>query len=326
MPKNKSASVRYRAIDKRLRRKFRPYPTMEELIEAVEEVTDSTISVSSIQKDLNAMRYDTQLGYFAPIKFSKANKGYYYDDPEYSIEGFGLNEDDISSIQMAAAMLNQFRGTEFFKEFESVVDKIIARTQIASNQEMEGKIQLEKAPYYAGSDLINPILEHIRNKDVITFTYQKFNDSKSKQYTIHPYVLKEYRNRWYVTGFEMDSKMIKTFGLERIADMKVETDIKYFEDPDFDPINYYKFALGITTSDSRPLDIVLSFSPQVSDYIRTQPWHESQKELENSKKEYRISLRLVPSMELVMQILSYGKDVKVISPESLKQEVEKRRG
>lgn len=325
MPKNKSAAVRYRAIDKRLRRKYRPYPTMQDLIEAVEEVTDSSISVSSIQKDLNAMRYDSRLGYFAPIKFSKAHQGYYYEDPEYTIEGFSLNENDISSIQFAASMLNQFRGTEFFKEFESAVDKIIARAQIVDSQEMQGKIMLEKAPYYSGSYLINPLVEHIRNKDVISFNYTKFNDSKSKLHTIHPYVLKEYRNRWYVTGYEVEGKMIKTFGLERMADVKVESSLKFYEDPAFDAASYFRFALGITTATGDPLDIILAFSPEVSEYIKTQPWHESQKEIADTKEEYRISLKLVPSMELVMQILSYGKDVKVVAPESLRKEVEKKK-
>ncbi len=325
MPKNKSAAVRYRAIDKRIRRKFRPYPTMQDLIEAVEEVTDSTISVSSIQKDLNAMRYDSRLGYNAPIRFSKTHAGYFYEDPDYTIEGFSLNENDISSIQFAASMLNQFRGTEFFKEFESAVDKIIARAQIVENQEMEGKIQLEKAPYYSGSYLINPLVEHIRNKDVISFSYTKFNDSKSKPHSLHPYVLKEYRNRWYVTGLDVESGIIKTFGLERMNDVKVDLSLKFFEDPSFDPSEYFRFALGITTAGGAPLDIVLSFSPEVSEYIKTQPWHESQKELSDSKKEYRISLKLVPSMELIMQILSYGKDIKVISPESLRKEVENKK-
>lgn len=325
MPKNKSAAVRYHAIDKRIRRKFKPYPSMQELIEAVEEVTDSSISESSIEKDLRAMRTDSRLGYFAPIKFSKTHGGYFYEDPEYSIDKFNVNEDDISAIQMAIGILQQFRNTDFFKDFEGLVDKMMVRTETFNNSEIRDRIQLEKAPSYSGQAMIAPLIEFIRNKDVVEFTYTKFSDAKSVVHSVHPYVLREYRNRWYLTGFDDASKQVKTFGLERMKDLKA-SEIKYYADPDFDPHTFFSNTLGITTMHGmEPSEVILSFSRTVSEFIRTMPWHESQKELADTPKEYRISLKLTPSMELVRQILSYGNEVKVIEPKSLKAEVEKRK-
>jgi predicted DNA-binding transcriptional regulator YafY len=326
MPKNKNAAIRYRIIDKMLRNKFRPYPTKEDLLNAILEHTDGTldVSASTLEKDIVAMKSPDLFN--APIEYNRTHGGYEYTDKDFSIDGIPLNDDEISAIEFAAGILKQFQGTEFMQEYESAIEKIFAKINVRKNPEIETVIQIEKAPTRTGSEFISPLIQFILERCAVQFEYKKFSTDRSKIYTVHPYLIKEYRNRWYLIGLEDLSKEIRTFGLERMTVLNIASGIKFIKDPAFNAESYFKHALGITIfNNQQPEEIELSFSPEVAQYIESQPWHESQQEIAKNEREYRIKLKLMPSMELVRQVLSYGNQVKVIKSEWLKREVEGKR-
>ena len=67
--------------------------------------------------------------------------------------------------------------------------------------------------------------------------------------------------------------------------------------------------------------IVLIFDPNQAPFIKSQPWHQSQKIISDSKKEFKIELTVIPSYELKAQILSYGATVEVLKPSHLREEM-----
>src|SRR5690554_5928405 len=69
----------------------------------------------------------------APIKYSKRYKGYYYEDPNFTINEKPLSEDDIASIQFALSTLSQFKETEMFQQFGFALNKIIDRVNLDSD-------------------------------------------------------------------------------------------------------------------------------------------------------------------------------------------------
>ena len=98
MPANKYALLRYRIIDDCLTNKARKFPTKEDLQYACEQAlygsSGERVSVSTIEKDMWAMKNESELGYYAPIAYSKLEKGYYYTDPEYTIKEISLSEEN----------------------------------------------------------------------------------------------------------------------------------------------------------------------------------------------------------------------------------------
>jgi len=109
MPANKNALIRYKTIDRCLRNRFRRW-TIDDLTEAcsdalleMEGITKG-VSVRTVQGDLQMMRSD-KLGYNAPIEVF--DRVYYrYADPNYSINGMPLTEDDCRLLQQAVEMLD----------------------------------------------------------------------------------------------------------------------------------------------------------------------------------------------------------------------------
>ena len=118
--------------------------------------------------------------------------------------------------------------------------------------------------------------------------------------------------------------IVKTFGLDRLSSLDI-TNVKFKRPDNFDIHEYYKYSFGIITPEDDPLDIILSFTPFQGKYIKTMPLHESQEILVDDEKELRIKLKLSVTIDFIMELLSYGKNMKVISPDSLKEMIRKEK-
>lgn len=320
MPKNKNAFIRYRIIDTALRNRHKKYPTKKELIDACSGL--GTVSERTIDKDIYDMKNDEELGYFAPIEYDRKHNGYCYTDPDYSINKIPLKQEDLYALEFACSLLKQFEGIGPVKQFMQSVSKIedfISMRRIAG-ESLDEVIQTEKSLSQKGNEYLGPLLHAIKEKQVLVLHYQRFGESAIKHYTYHPYVLKEYRNRWYVTGKDEGKNRIITFALERIKE--VLTTKQYFEvDVSFSAKNFFKHSFGISViSEYKPEKVVLQFEPSESPYIKSQPLHQTQQIVAETEKAFIISLEVIPSYELKAQILSYGDKVEVLEPESLRKE------
>ncbi|MBX7051850.1 MAG: WYL domain-containing protein [Flavobacteriales bacterium] len=332
MPANKYALLRYRIIDRCLTNQGKPFPTREDLRQACEEALfgsgSDAISLSTIDKDIWAMKNESELGYFAPIKYSKGDGGYYYEEEGYTISELSLGDDDLEAIRFAAATLDQFRDVPIFKQYESAIEKIINRVNISTNpadKTLDQFVQFEKSTVSLGNEFLGPLLDHIRSRKSIRIQYRKFQDDKVKEYELHPYLLKEYHNRWYLVAMDADHAKIRTFGLERIAHLETG-DRKFTPDKSFNADLFFKYSIGITERSDKPQDIVLSFDPVPGKFLLTQPIHPSQHIISEQKNNMVIGLKVLVTPELISFILSYGAQVKVLKPSSLRQEIKKQLG
>ena len=323
MPANKEAFLRYRIIDECLRNRQKQFPSLRDIVERCEELLGKRFSESALQKDIYAMRNDSVLGFHAPIKFNKGQNGYQYTEEDYSISGVPLKEDEMAAIEFAAGVLSQFKGVKLLSQFESAIDKILHTVNVSrtlKSEDFNKIIQVERASYFKGHDLIGPFIHAILHKKVLEFSYHSFASGKTKTHLLHPYLLREFRNRWYVIGWHHEIKKVRTFGLDRISAL-LETKEKYHKDASFDAAEFFKYSFGITVDSMVPQEIVLSFSPREGNFIKSQALHETQEVLIDNEKETRVKIKVIPSYELRMQVLSYGPEVKVIRPKWLADEV-----
>jgi predicted DNA-binding transcriptional regulator YafY len=323
MPANKYALLRYRIIDRCLTNNGKPYPSREDLRQACEDALfgsgGEAISLSTIDKDIWAMKNEGELGYYAPIKFSKQYGGYFYEEEGYSISELSLGDDDLEAIRFATATLEQFKGIPIFKQYESAIEKIINRVNISPNPDdasLTRFIQFERSTVSLGNEHLAPLLDHIKARKSIRIRYRKFTDDKLNEYELHPYLLKEYHNRWYLIAYNVERKGIRTYGLERIEHL--ETAEKRFSiDANFDADLFFKYSLGITERSEKPEKIELQFEASTGKYLVTQPIHTSQVIIKQDKQHITIGLHVLITTELINLILSYGHQVKVCKPTKL---------
>ena len=330
MPANKFALLRYRIIDRCIRnRGSKAFPTKDDLRYACEETLYGSdgehISMSTIDKDIWAMRNEGELGYYAPIKFSKEHGGYFYEYPDFTISEVPLNEDDLNAIRAAAETLYQFRDIPLFKQFDSAIEKIFDRMKISTvnsdNRDNE-VIQFERVGDYKGSEFLQPLYRACTERHRVKLSYKKFKGEEIRDYNFEPFILKEYKSRWYVIGKDAANDKLKTFSLDRLESV-VELDERFQGQSKFNASAFFEHSLGITVTDDLPETIELEFTSDYAPYILTQPLHPSQKILRSENDSMLISLNLIVTFEVINTILSFGQHVKVLKPAHLKQKVKR---
>lgn len=319
MPKNKDALIRYRVINKCFLEKKNV--TLKELVTACEEALDiSPLSERTIEADIRAMRYDRGLGYNAPIKMNRSKGVYYYEDPSYSIDNIPLNEEELDSLLFASRLLEQFKDIELFRTFKGSIDKLVEAVNVyhlPEYKDIRNFIEFERVEYTKGTNLLKELIDAIKNKSVIKIEYHSFTSPRSTFHIIHPYHLKEYRNRWFLIGYNERYSDIRTYGLDRIIRIQVEETLK-FKDVGFDAQKYYENVIGISVSQDEPVEIHIAFSELQTQYIMSQPLHKSQEFVKKLGNKYVYMYFLVPNYELFAQILSWGREVEIVKPKSLR--------
>ena len=321
MPKNKNASFRYRVIDNCLRNTGRSW-TLNDLIETVsEQMTeqfgiDKGISKRTIQYDLNVMRSDPPRGFAAPIVCE--NGYYFYEDAEYSIDKNPLNLTDIQSINEAAALLKQFRHIPLYDEFTGILSKIQENAIIEGKEDI---IDFEKNTDYKNIEMLSGLYEALKKKKVMDFFYQSFKSKQPVNILIHPYLLKEYRNRWFVLGWNEEYRDFTNLALDRIVQFNV-TDVPC----DFAMRSELQALLaritGVTIPEIKRTERILcKVDTVLANYLLSKPVHKSQHIIEKKKDYYIFAFELMINYELKQLLLGYGKSVVVLQPESLRKEI-----
>jgi len=316
-----NAYIRYRVINSLLVNGGRA--TLKEMIEACEDALDiKPISQRTIEGDIHAMRKDPRLEFEAPIKYSHSHRAYIYADPGYSIDRFPVNADEVQTLRFASTILKQFQHIEYLEQFEGTVQKIvnaIDKGDLADDDPDMSFVHFEKSPLIRGTEYLQELIDHITDKRVIRIEYRKFDSEESGEYVLHPYLLKEYRNRWYVVGYHEDDRMFKIFGLERIENITPLSQKTYWTQV----VNFERFfenSIGITRYDENPEDILIACTSRQSKYLITQPLHPTQTFVEEKNGWFIFKFHLVPTPEFTATLLGWADQIEVLKPVRYRKE------
>lgn len=324
MPTNKEALIRYRVINRCLT--GGQYATKAELITACENTLEvSPIGERTIDQDISDMRNDSRLGYFAPIVFDRTIMAYKYDDPNYSIDNIPLNDDDFQALHFAAQLLEQYSKIDIFRQSEGAIQKIMSTIKVRrlmSDMNANNLVEFEQIPNTKGYDLLQFMHDAAYNKKVISFDYKRFGEEAVHTHTLHPYLLKEYRNRWYVVGLHEYFNEIRTYGLDRISNAEIDYS-KSFRKTDFDPQKHFCDVVGITAPAEEPIDIEIEFTQTQAEYVLAQPIHKTQEIISHDNNKLILKVHIIPTFEFYSTILGWGPAVKILSPKHVQEELVK---
>ena len=246
---------------------------------------------------------------------------YKYKDPLFSIYKSKLKIDDLEKINETIKALKKYVGLPQCAWVENV--NAILHAYAYDNNDERPIVTFSHNPEYADNlKHFNPLFDFIRSKSAIVLTYKKFNSEVETTRILHPYQLKEYKSRWYLVGWcKEHPDHPSCFGLERIISF-TKSDETYLENPGFDIVEYFRSMVGLTIyDDSVPQDVFIWVHKDEYPYIKTDPIHHSQKYVCDKDGGVIISLYLYINTELEMQLLSYGKWIKVLAPPELRQKM-----
>ena len=333
MATNKHAMIRYQALDACFANRYKRF-FIEDLIEACNKalqefylskedtVNDVEYYVKrrTIFNDIAFMQ--SEEGWSAPIKrFYESHRCYYrYEDENFSINKRDFSQAELDTLDEALIMLNRLNGTagfdwvsEFIANFEDKLGRKKNTTPV---------IGYEKNPFLTGIENLSVLYNYIVNKQVLKISYQHFTQGEMV-HIMHPYYLKQYNNRWFLFGItEQNKEVLTNLALDRIANIEL-ADTPYIPNTSFDFEEYFDDVVGVSVPRSgEPEKVVLKISEKQYPYIKTKPLHPSQAELDKDNRIIQLDVFL--TWELESLILSYGDNIEVIEPISLRERIQKR--
>lgn len=324
MAQNKNALIRYRTIDKCLQNKYRQW-TLEDLIEACSEALyeyegkETSVSKRTVQLDIQMMRSD-KLGYNAPIEVYD-KKYYHYTEEDFSITDIPLTETDINVLTETVSMLKQFKDFSLFSDVSDILQRLEDKIY-AEKSHTQSVIHLDKNEKLKGLQFLDEIYQAIIKKVVLVITYKSFKSKEKQTFNFHPFILKEFNNRWFVIGKRKGSMPITNLALDRIIKIDYDFSMPFLTEK-FDAEEYYKNVIGVTVNEGlQPRVVQLWIDAYNAPYVITKPLHNSQRLLhQNEDGSIIINLFLIENYELERIILGFGDSLEVLKPQRLRNRI-----
>ena len=226
---------------------------------------------------------------------------------------------------------------------EDVTEWMLSSLRLASLGDMlkfHNKVMLDTPPY--NTEYLDDILAAIDKQYLLKFKYVSGFGAES-DIVLQPAFVRYFKQRWYVVGVKKQrsasegkanssaeedvKKLVRCLPFDRISFLKLicekhplPTKMKKFLTPE----NYYEDCFGIYRMKDVPVEKIRirAFYPEYN-YIEEVPLHESQQKVKESKdgmyREYTLTIR--PSRDFLQELLWHGRNIIVLKPESLRQEM-----
>lgn len=326
MAKNKNAIVRYQALDKCFSSKIKRY-YMDDLIEACRKALQHVngdsgskggegVQRRQIYDDMKAMEmmYDVIIEPHAD-----GHKKYYRYDGAKTMADSGPSQEEVDVLMEAVAVLQRFEGVPHFDWLADLDHKLYTTSKLGCNTQKV--VSFQHNQYLTGMDRwYRPIFEAIVAQKAIEITYHPFGKDKCK-IVVSPYHLKQYNNRWFLIASNKEFDSFSNYAIDRIEGV-VETSSNYqplADDFDFDEL--FSDVVGVSVVPDAPVEnVILHVDELAWHYISTKPLHESQiitKGMQSDGR-YEIRLKVQDNFELRSLLCSFGSEVEVMAPASLR--------
>lgn len=322
MPNTKGCAIRHKTIDRCLQN--RHGYSIAEMMNICNEALElrglrAVSSMNTIRDDITEIA-NTYCADIETIR-SGRNKRYRYADCSFSIYNSSLSERDVADLEEALSYLGIFSGRPQFEWIEDTLLRIRETLSYRTAERKRGIVGFDDNPGLRGREYAGILFDAIRLGKAMSLQYQSFNDTCPHSFTVHPYYLKEYNNRWFLLAAINGYDRLTNFALDRITGIK-DAGVEYRRNTEYDFDEYFKDIVGVSRHNGQEVtEVVLRVSNELLPYIETKPIHHSQRTIENGDEGGLVQISVIPNFELEQVILSYGDGIEVLSPLPLREKI-----
>lgn len=268
------------------------YPSFNDLKDFLDDHGFS-ISPRTLQRQIEQIRNEFGI----EILYDRGRNGYYIDRE------------------------NSINLDSFIKFLEIVGTGEILADSLREGKEILDFISFESEGSLKGIENLRTLVLAVKNKRKVSFVHENYMKGTKKQMTVCPYHLKEYQSRWYIFGSLDGTKTFRTFGVDRITELKTLPE-KFKFDAKVNPLKFFDEVIGLMYSGSKVEDVEIWLNPQQAKYIKSLPLHHTQKIISDNKDGTVISLSIRLNYELLQKILTLGPNAKVLKPAELIEDLQ----
>ncbi len=275
------------------------YPNSRTLIEEFE------ISLPTARRDIAYLR-DRLL---APLEFDQKNNGFYYSEND-----FNLPFENSPRIIFLLGMLGRLARETGLADLPEVrqLEKRLSTMVGQDYGHIADSIHCEWVEVeYPDPKTFDTIIEAIVKKRQLAISYRSPSKQDTRR-TIEPLKLINYQGRWYLSAWCLLREAHRTFHLARFIDAETtgcSRDEARTSSNDLDR------SFGIFKGPPRYTAEIL-FTGTAAELVKNQAWHRDQ-EIHETSKGIILSLPVHDDREIVMKVLQYGAQAKVLQPDHL---------
>ena len=182
----------------------------------------------------------------------------------------------------------------------------------------------------AGVEHLKPLLEALdegnprRTATAVAFDHTRYETGETVAYEAEPYLLKEFDGRWYLFAYVPSLGAFRTFGLDRIARLRLTERTFRREAKRAETAERFDDVYGLIYEPDGRTDaprewVAFRASDFVAKHLAALPLHRSQSIDGNT-----VRLKVIVNPELTNRLLGYGEHVEVLEPQHLRERVQQR--
>jgi predicted DNA-binding transcriptional regulator YafY len=154
---------------------------------------------------------------------------------------------------------------------------------------------------------------------MLSCVYASVSSKTKKARKLGPHYLYFAKGSLYLVGEEIETKVVKTFSIPRMSETEMLDEP--YEGTKTDPEVHFRDSFGVFRGET-PQEIVLSFSREMSSFIKERSWHPSQQIISKADGTIEMQIYVALTPELKQWIFGFGSQVLVLKPATLKEEIQ----
>jgi predicted DNA-binding transcriptional regulator YafY len=264
-----------------------------------------------------------QLG--APLEQDADGRGFFYDRAlagSFELPGLWISPEELQALLTARHVLGNVQPGLLEEELDGVqqrINQLLDRQGLDLSAQPE-RIQIRKdAGRPVPGELFETVLKALFRRHRLRLHYHGRRRDDLTEREVSPQRLIAYRDRWYLAAWCHRAEGLRSFALERIRDMDM-LDEESLELEAEVISEHFDQAFGIFSGPAEQ-QAVLKFNPESARWAADEAWHPEQRSDWQTDGSWVLRIPLGHPRELIMSILSYGADVEVLEPESLRRSV-----
>ncbi|MFN7135441.1 MAG: helix-turn-helix transcriptional regulator, partial [Myxococcales bacterium] len=293
--------------------KSRGHVSFRELLDELE------VSPATLKRDLEYLR--DQLG--APIEYDRFLNGYKFGaefrGQKHELPGLWFNERELYSLLMTHQLLSELDGQgTLSRHLQPLLERV---HQMLGTTDAEAKAIVKRVKIISParrpvpSKFFELIGEALVKRRRVSMRYFSRGRGEVSQREVSPQRLVHYRNTWYLDGWCHRSDGLRRFALDAVE--AVELSGARARDIPLKRVEAEMDAGYGIYAGASPRWARLVFSAHAARWVRNEEWHPAQRGRPEPDGSYSLEVPYTDPTELVMNLLHFNADVRILAPTSL---------
>lgn len=287
------------------------------------------VSLKVLQKEtessratINRIIRDLRLYYNAPIAYDRERNGYFYENKLFELPGLWFSPEELFSLLTLQRLLREAQPglmDEQLTPLKAKIEEILGAEHLGSGELQKRVRIIRMAGREISPDIFQALSGALGQRKQLLISHSSRESGATNQREVSPQRLTHYRDNWYLDAWCHMRRALRSFSVERILEARMlDEGCVEIQEAELD----LHFSSGYGIFAGEPENVAkLKFSPERAKWVSGEKWHPEQKSAFDQDGCYILEIPYSDPRELIMDILKYGPDVEVMSPEPLKEHV-----